>query len=65
MPHGKAARRWPLPTLGGIFLRIGATAFGGLGAALVLVERELVAKRRMLTAADVTEALTAEIAERE
>jgi chromate transport protein ChrA len=27
--------------LGWIFLRIGATAFGGLGAALALVEREL------------------------
>jgi chromate transporter len=45
-------------TLGQIFLRIGATAFGGLGAALALVERELVNKRQWLTAADVTEALT-------
>jgi chromate transporter len=33
-------------------------AFGGLGAALALVERELVDKRQWLTAADVTEALT-------
>jgi len=48
----------PLLTLGQIFLRIGATAFGGLGAALALVERELVTKRQWLTAADVTEALT-------
>ena len=48
----------PLLTLGPIFLRIGATAFGGLGAALALVERELVTKRQWLTAADVTEALT-------
>jgi chromate transporter len=48
----------PLLTLGQIFLRIGATAFGGLGAALALVERELVNKRQWLTAADVTEALT-------
>ena len=47
-----------LLTLGQIFLRIGATAFGGLGAALALVERELVNKRQWLTAADVTEALT-------
>jgi chromate transporter len=45
-------------TLARVFLRIGATAFGGLGAALTLVERELVAKRQWLTAADVTESLT-------
>ncbi|HEY5868234.1 MAG TPA: chromate transporter [Candidatus Tectomicrobia bacterium] len=44
--------------LGQIFLRIGATAFGGLGASLALVERELVTRRQWLTAADVTEALT-------
>ena len=43
--------------LGQMFLRIGAMAFGGLGAALALVERELVDKRQWLTAADVTEAL--------
>ena len=48
----------PLLTLGQIFLRIGATAFGDLGAALALIERELVNKRQWLTAADVTEALT-------
>jgi chromate transporter len=48
----------PVLTLGWIFLYIGATAFGGLGATLALIERELVAKRGMLTPADVTEALT-------
>src|SRR3989449_3167795 len=53
-----AARAGSFLTLGHIFLRIGATAFGGLGAALALVERELVAKRQWLTTADVTEALT-------
>jgi len=53
-----AARAGSLLTLGDIFLRIGAMAFGSLGAALVLVERELVTKRQWLTAADVTEALT-------
>jgi chromate transporter len=42
----------------GIFLRIGASGFGGLGAALALLERELVQTRRVLTAADLTEALT-------
>src|SRR2546428_13598763 len=48
----------PLLTLGHIFLRIGATSFGGLGASLAIIERELVTKRQWLTAADVTEALT-------
>lgn len=41
-----------------VFLRLGATAFGGLGAALALLERELVHKRQLLTAAELTEALT-------
>lgn len=53
-----SARAKSLWTLGEVFLRIGAVAFGGLGAALALIERELVAKRQWLTAADVTEALT-------
>jgi chromate transporter len=52
-------RQMPLPlTLAWVFLRIGATAFGGLGATLALVEREMVSKRRLITAAEVTEALT-------
>ena len=53
-----AARARLLRTLGWVFLHIGTVAFGGLGAALALVERELVAKRQWLTAAEVTEALT-------
>jgi chromate transporter len=48
----------PALTLGWIFLYIGATAFGGLGTTLALIERELVTKRGMLTSAEVTEALT-------
>jgi chromate transporter len=47
-----------LLTFGKIFLHIGATAFGGLGSTLALVEHELVTKRQWLTVADVTEALT-------
>lgn len=47
-----------LSTLGQVFLAIGATAFGGLGTTLALVERECVTKRHWLTAAEVTEALT-------
>jgi len=50
--------RVPALILGWIFLRIGATAFGGLGATLALIERELVTQRGMLTPAEVTEALT-------
>ena len=52
-PHRVSALR-----LGWIFLRIGAAAFGGLGASLALIERELVIKRQWLTAAEVTAALT-------
>jgi chromate transporter len=52
------ARARSVLVLGWVFLRIGALAFGGLGAALALVERELVDKRHWLTPADLTEALT-------
>jgi chromate transport protein ChrA len=48
----------PTLTLGWIFLRSGATAFGDLGAALALVEREVVTKQWLITEADVTEVLT-------
>lgn len=44
--------------LGWVFLRIGALAFGGLGAGLALIERDLVERRKLLAAEDVTEALT-------
>jgi chromate transporter len=43
--------------LGWIFLKIGATAFGGLGATLALIHRELVDRRRVLTPELLTEAL--------
>src|SRR5918999_3405391 len=48
----------PALRLGWLFLRIGATAFSGLGTTLALVEREFVTKRGLLTAAEVTDALT-------
>jgi chromate transporter len=57
-PAPRQPRKVPALTLGWIFLRIGATAYGGLGTTLALIERELVTKRGMLTPADVTEALT-------
>lgn len=47
-----------LPRLGWVFLKIGTTAFGGLGAALALIERELVDRRGVLTKEQMTEALT-------
>jgi chromate transporter len=57
-PAPQQPHRVPARILGWIFLRIGATAFGGLGTTLALIERELVTKRGMLTPAAVTEALT-------
>ena len=52
------AGRLSLGHLGWIFLRIGSMAFGGLGAGLALIERDLVEKRRLLSSGDVTESLT-------
>jgi chromate transporter len=42
-----------------LFLKLGATAFGGFGAALGLLEQELIARRRLLHADDLLDALTA------
>ncbi|MBI2348855.1 MAG: chromate transporter [Deltaproteobacteria bacterium] len=47
-----------LPQLWWLFIKIGLAAFGGLGVTLSLIERYLVIDRRVLTAKDVTEALT-------
>lgn len=55
---GQLSPELSLLKLGLTFLRIGAVAFGGLGASLALIERELVTRRQWLTAADMTEALT-------
>ena len=56
--QSQSGNRFSTLTLGQVFLRIGAVAFGGIGAALALIDRELVRKRQWLTAEDVTEALT-------
>lgn len=48
------------PTLSALFwtvLRLGAVAFGGLGAALALIQRELVERRGWVEATDVKHAL--------
>ena len=50
-----ALRRLRLAT---VFLRIGAFAFGGLGATVALIERELVARHQVLTREDLAAALT-------
>ena len=44
-------------TIGWALLRIGAVAFGGLGATLALLNRDLVQRRAWLEARDVSEAL--------
>jgi chromate transporter len=52
----------PIPVsnaqIGWIFLKIGMTAFGGLGATVAILHRELIERRRLLTPEQVTEALT-------
>jgi chromate transporter len=48
----------PLGRVAYTFLRIGAVAFGGLGATLVLLERELVERFQLITKDEITEALT-------
>jgi chromate transporter len=44
--------------IGWIFLKTGMIAFGGLGATLAVIHRELVDRRQLLTAGQMTEALT-------
>ncbi len=46
-----------LPVLGWTFLRLGSVAFGGLGATLALLQRELVDRRQWLQERDIGEAL--------
>jgi chromate transporter len=53
MYDGIAPIRLALP-----FLRIGALSFGGLGATVALIEDELVVRRRVVSPADVADALT-------
>jgi chromate transporter len=52
-----ATERPNLPLLAWALLRIGAVAFGGLGATLALLNRDLVERRGWLRSSDVTEAL--------
>lgn len=48
----------PAFQLAAIFVRIGAVAFGGLGATIALIERELVDRRKALAHDDIAAALT-------
>jgi chromate transporter len=50
-------RRPGLPAIAGKLLRIGCVAFGGLGATLALLQRELVDRRGWLRADDIAAAL--------
>src|SRR6266404_6695272 len=54
---GANDERPDLPALAWALLRIGAVAFGGLGATLALLNRDLVERRGWLRSSDVTEAL--------
>jgi chromate transporter len=56
-PKSELTARPGLPSLGWAFLRIGAFAFGGLGATLALLQRALIDRRGWLRPSDVTEAL--------
>ena len=57
-PHAAMPRTRPtLGSIGIALLRIGAVAFGGLGAALSLLQRDLVERRGWLSQADLSEAL--------
>ena len=49
----------PLSVLSRVFLRIGLTAFGGLGASIIIIEAELVERHRLLSAEEIGEALAA------
>jgi chromate transporter len=53
----KPGKEISLPALGWAFLRIGAFAFGGLGATLAQLQRDLVERRGWLGPSEVTEAL--------
>lgn len=52
-----SGRRTPLTVIGWELLRLGAVAFGGLGATLALLQRGLVDRRQWLQERDIGEAL--------
>jgi chromate transporter len=52
-----SSQQTPLPVIGWALLRLGALAFGGLGATLALLQRDLVDRRGWLQERDIGEAL--------
>ena len=56
-PKSRASRRPGLLSLGWALLCVGAVAFGGFGATLALLRRELVEQRGWLQPSDIAEAL--------
>lgn len=57
--HGKASRRAELADLGRVFLRLGATAFGGPAAHVALIEDEFVRRRQWLTRTELLDLVSA------
>jgi chromate transporter len=58
-PDASGPRQHSTLALFWLFLKLGATAFGGLGAALAVLEKELVTRRGLLQADDLIDALAA------
>jgi chromate transporter len=58
MDQDRGVERVSAARLAWAFLRIGAVAFGGLGATLAPIESELVQRQKVSSKDDVTEALT-------
>lgn len=56
-PAVEPSKRPDILSIGWAFLRVGAAAFGGLGATLALLKRDLGERRGWLRAGDVSEAL--------
>jgi chromate transporter len=56
-PESGPTNRPGLPSIAWALLRIGAVAFGGLGATVALLNRDLVQQRGWLRSSDVSEAL--------
>lgn len=57
MAHSTSAPKPNLVQIGWAFVRLGAIAFGGLGATLSLIQREFADRHRWITVKDVSEAL--------
>ena len=57
-PKAPKTERMSRPRIAGTFLRVGALAYGGLGATIALIERELVERKSVMTRGEIADALT-------